>query len=992
MVKKQTRKNTLKNPVVSKSTSSRKRTKRSAPKKMKNPAHNKVKHSVNKKTSKHHSKKLVSKGSKKPVSKKVKRYNKNKKTKTRRQLKKRKLTKKQMKGGYNPSLLKLLEENNLTENEDYELEKHEDRGYHILLNSKVKTFARQANGPSEYGKKISNADDTINKFKSLIDGTSEQITKSQENFDKYLSNLITDDFKEKEQRPFGLINQLETYEGYQLVMSIRVIQAYTGKTIGTLFLLIGGKTEKTMVLSDPDCYIYSAFLRKNIKFELEGKLGIYIDDFNGTNPYVNVVDPTGEAASNGVKPGMKVISIDDKDVSKMNASEVTSMIKTKSESSFKIEFYDTTTTKAVTNFYPNTSVPTNLTNLLSDLRSNIGPIYSKKVFEKKKLIKIKQVEKEVVGVKKYQKPIFGAADIKAANNNQNGIPSAVIYLVSHLSAKKCLENTGIFRIPGNADRMKTINKNLFKKQYNITISTDPAALASVLKKYYRDLKSKLIPYPSKRPKLETLMDKHTTELKCEVKNRSPPNVDTKLINNPNFTKELRNYLVTHMDGNSLTNLHFLLNFLNKVMDNNKINEMTGASISTCWGPTLFAQPEDQLKGMVVNKHALCIIEYMVLYVKEIFEGVVKEDYNLKSITEAQEQVDKNVKIFNEATATGIAAAKAAATPAKAEEAEAKVWTAAITEAAEAPTTEGEVSAPGKIDPKWYKEGVSKDTAIEKMGEIIGINTNFVVTNATTKIMTTNSKHEYTIYVSINGALEKYVINKNNGYYITAGTVIKSTLADLIEHYCNNDIETGVRLTIENIYDMPPPGMRSSTAQVVKQTPPSSRKKGTVYFDANIGDDGDPTVPAEVPVEDPYSVVSAKLPIGVDDITSKSYYSENVDNDLLKKKSSNTFLVSKPVTERDTKPARKHIYTIYVVDNQDFDEGTIYKYHIYYRLTNSVIVYYIKNIKENEERIKTKKDSIDELIAHYKVNSLGDNNIMLGKEYVSEEDEEDEFEF
>jgi len=94
MVKKRTRKSTLKVPLISNSASSRKRTKRSAPKKMKNPAHNKAKHVVKKKMSKYHSKKLISKIPKKSVSKKMKRYNKNKITKKRKQIQKRKLTKK----------------------------------------------------------------------------------------------------------------------------------------------------------------------------------------------------------------------------------------------------------------------------------------------------------------------------------------------------------------------------------------------------------------------------------------------------------------------------------------------------------------------------------------------------------------------------------------------------------------------------------------------------------------------------------------------------------------------------------------------------------------------------------------------------------------------------------------------------------------------------------------------------------------------------------
>jgi hypothetical protein len=123
---------------------------------------------------------------------------------------------------------------------------------------------------------------------------------------------------------------------------------------------------------------------------------------------------------------------------------------------------------------------------------------------------------------------------------------------------------------------------------------------------------------------------------------------------------------------------------------------------------------------------------------------------------------------------------------------------------------------------------------------------------------------------------------------------------------------------------------------------------------DIGDSGEskyaiPNIPHSATSSAASSATPEYADVGadvvVDDITSQPYYLDHEEDNLtiLKRKPSNTFLVSKPVTEGGTN-SPEHIYTIYVVSEslynvgtQDNPESTINKFHIYYKESSGKIV-------------------------------------------------------
>ncbi|XP_077381624.1 protein FAM13A isoform X2 [Festucalex cinctus] len=198
--------------------------------------------------------------------------------------------------------------------------------------------------------------------------------------------------------------------------------------------------------------------------------------------------------------------------------------------------------------------------------------------------------------------MFGAslAELEERGLTEDGVPLVVRKMVEHLRSN-ALQQEGLFRVNGNVRAIEALRQRLESDQEaDIGSDTDTCTVASLLKRYLRDLPQGLV-----EPGVQKALVQHYQEFGDE-----------------GSCLTLREHL-KKLPGIHLSLLRYLCHFLTQVDSNHQHNRMNAQNLAVVLGPSVFhvAPGFDAL-----NEQNICnkILVQLIQNYSSIFEADIKD--------------------------------------------------------------------------------------------------------------------------------------------------------------------------------------------------------------------------------------------------------------------------------------------------------------------------------------------------------------------------------
>mmetsp|Transcript_4766 Transcript_4766/g.16769 ORF Transcript_4766/g.16769 Transcript_4766/m.16769 type:complete len:619 (-) Transcript_4766:1277-3133(-) len=207
--------------------------------------------------------------------------------------------------------------------------------------------------------------------------------------------------------------------------------------------------------------------------------------------------------------------------------------------------------------------------------------------------------------KKEKRMVFGVplSDLKRDAADVCSVPYVVIQCCQYLE-QKGLSTKGLFRVPGNQDRMQKL-KGDFKSPTDLVDQSrfpDPHTVASVLKAFFQQLPEPLIPFEF----FDEMLAISESEKKAKKKIQRYQETISKLPASHNIV------------------LIYLLKFLHNVSLKSKVNQMHARNLGIVWGPTLLRPAtKDPIVLMSCNTKCTDVVECWIECYYKIFEPNAK---------------------------------------------------------------------------------------------------------------------------------------------------------------------------------------------------------------------------------------------------------------------------------------------------------------------------------------------------------------------------------
>uniref|UniRef100_A0A665XC28 Rho-GAP domain-containing protein n=1 Tax=Echeneis naucrates TaxID=173247 RepID=A0A665XC28_ECHNA len=182
----------------------------------------------------------------------------------------------------------------------------------------------------------------------------------------------------------------------------------------------------------------------------------------------------------------------------------------------------------------------------------------------KKMVQIPTFRPRVV-VEKHTKQ-FGASLLELQEKGlvENGVPLVVQRMVEHLR-KHALHQEGLFRVNGNVRAVENLRQRLEGgEEVDLLIESDLCTVASLLKRYLRDLPDGLVGSPVQQALIQHYQD----------------------CGDDGSWSDIR-HLLQQLPDVHYSLLRYLCHFLTLVECNHKDNRMTALNLATVFGPSVF---------------------------------------------------------------------------------------------------------------------------------------------------------------------------------------------------------------------------------------------------------------------------------------------------------------------------------------------------------------------------------------------------------------------
>ena len=178
-----------------------------------------------------------------------------------------------------------------------------------------------------------------------------------------------------------------------------------------------------------------------------------------------------------------------------------------------------------------------------------------------------------------------------------GVPSIVLECVSYLQSRG-LSVEGLFRVPGSSEVVHELRERYDSGETNVVASVasrcDPADIATLLKLFFRDLPTPLIPNDAYAALLDASLK---AQEERDAARRAQLVCDAAL---------------QYLPPINVSVLGVLLPFLQRVARNSEQNKMTTTNLATCFAPTLLRAPDDASPVKVLSDMQLAIFAMKVM--------------------------------------------------------------------------------------------------------------------------------------------------------------------------------------------------------------------------------------------------------------------------------------------------------------------------------------------------------------------------------------------
>ncbi len=184
-------------------------------------------------------------------------------------------------------------------------------------------------------------------------------------------------------------------------------------------------------------------------------------------------------------------------------------------------------------------------------------------------------------------PVFGATLEEGVGASEVTLPRPVYDCVEYLDDFG-LEEEGLFRIPGDSERVAAVVER-YNKRLEVNFK-NPNCAAGVLKQYFRDLKEPLVPYKMFMPLISILDD--TRDL-------------NKRVQNFKVMIAMLSPLARHV-------LSYLLNFLSRVTACSGVSKMSAHPLAVCWAPSLLrTENSSDPKLVYLIPKTIAAVEFLI---------------------------------------------------------------------------------------------------------------------------------------------------------------------------------------------------------------------------------------------------------------------------------------------------------------------------------------------------------------------------------------------
>mmetsp|Transcript_16648 Transcript_16648/g.29857 ORF Transcript_16648/g.29857 Transcript_16648/m.29857 type:complete len:782 (+) Transcript_16648:265-2610(+) len=192
--------------------------------------------------------------------------------------------------------------------------------------------------------------------------------------------------------------------------------------------------------------------------------------------------------------------------------------------------------------------------------------------------------------------IFGESLETGRMSSEVKFPQPIFDCVEFLY-RQGLKHEGLFRIPGDNKKIEGMKKDYDMRKMPVLKGINE--VAGLLKLYFRELASPLIPYK---------LFKHFISVPGEAKNTED------LI-------EKYKVVISMMDETTRNTLHYLFAFLAEVSSHSDVNKMLPNNIAVCWAPTLMrAENPNDPNGIMNIPKTISATQNLVVHFKAIFGG------------------------------------------------------------------------------------------------------------------------------------------------------------------------------------------------------------------------------------------------------------------------------------------------------------------------------------------------------------------------------------
>ncbi|XP_061130580.1 protein FAM13A isoform X1 [Syngnathus typhle] len=219
----------------------------------------------------------------------------------------------------------------------------------------------------------------------------------------------------------------------------------------------------------------------------------------------------------------------------------------------------------------------------------------------KKMVRIPVLKSRSVPSKHIR--LFGAPlpELQEKGLTEDGVPLVVRRMVEHL-CNNALQQEGLFRVNGSVRAMEALRQHLESDEdADITSDADTCTVASLLKRYLRDLPQGLVE-PDVQRALLRYYQECGDEMSCS-----------------GLREHLQKLTEVH-----LSLLHYLCHFLTLVESNQQDNRMNAQNLATVFGPSVFhVSPAFE----ALNEQNICnkILVRLIQNYSSIFEAGAKHE-------------------------------------------------------------------------------------------------------------------------------------------------------------------------------------------------------------------------------------------------------------------------------------------------------------------------------------------------------------------------------